>query len=57
MTRKEELLKKLHEKLAILEDEIIDYPPDANDDTYDQLVEEAKRTARAIQMAEETGDR
>ncbi len=50
MTRKDTLLIALSEKLDILEAEIIDYPPWANEAEFDKLVKEASQIAEMIRI-------
>jgi hypothetical protein len=53
MTRKNSLLMALREKLETLEVEIIDYPPWADEETFDELVKEARQIAEMIRILTE----
>lgn len=46
MTRKQKLIQMLREELKLIEDELIEFPLDADDEQYSQLVEHAKKLRR-----------
>lgn len=52
MNRKERLLKLLREELKLVEDKLIEYPPDGKNELFDELVKEAKRIVETIKIIE-----
>ena len=53
MTRKQKLLQMLREELKLIEDELINFPLDAEDEQYSQLVEYAKKIAATLKVLDD----